>query len=126
MVVGLVVVAVAALRLIGGDGNTLAVAPPPADLASCDVGGCKANADLRPVRGYAVPSIAVDPGDAEHLVVTDVNLVGGRCGWHVTFDGGRTWEDGLFELPPGYKNCQLDSAGFLSAGNVARGPSGDV
>lgn len=125
MAVGIVVLGIAGLRL-ARDGDGAAVVPDVGALASCDVGGCKANADLRPVRGYAVPSLVADADDADHLIVTDVNLVGGVCGWHVTFDGGRTWEDGVFPLPSGYKNCQLDSAGFLSAGNVAWGPSGAV
>lgn len=128
MTTGVVLLVIAGLRLVEGDGDGEGgqAGEPARALASCQVGGCRANADLRPVRGYAVPSLAVDPGDAEHIVVTDVNLVGGLCGWHVTFDGGRSWEDGVFELPPGYKNCQLDSAGFLSAGNVATGPSGAI
>ncbi len=125
MVVGVLVLGVVGLRLVGGGES----AEPLADegpLADCDVGGCKANADPRPARGYEVPSVVVDPANPDHLVVADVNLVGGLCGWHVTFDGGEEWEDGVFELPDGFKNCQLDSAGFLSAGNVTRGPSGTL
>lgn len=122
---GLVVLVVAGFQLAGdqGEGDEAEVVGL---LASCDIGGCRANADPRPVRGYAVPALAVDPEDPDHVVVTDVNLVGGICGWHVTFDGGVTWEDGVFEVPAGYKNCQLDSAGFLPAGNVTMGPSGTV
>lgn len=123
MVGGLVVLAIAGVRLFsGGDG-----AQPdegPGLLESCDIGGCRANDDARPARGYEVPSLAVDPDDPDHVVVADVNLVGANCGWHVTFDGGQSWEDGTFELPDGFRNCNLDSAGFLSAGNVDRGPSG--
>ncbi|MDP8954890.1 MAG: glycoside hydrolase [Actinomycetota bacterium] len=126
MVVGLLVLGVAGLRLFGADDGDAASAVDEGPLADCDVGGCKANADVRPARGYEVPSVVVDPGDPDHLVVADVNLVGGLCGWHVTFDGGEEWEDGVFELPTGFKNCQLDSAGFLSAGNIARGPSGTL
>lgn len=123
MVGGLLVLVIAGVRLFSGDGE----APEESrrgPLESCDIGGCRANADVRPARGYEVPSLAVDPEDPDHVVVADVNLVGGICSWHVTFDGGETWEDGVFDLPEGFKNCQLDSAGFLSAGNVARGPSG--
>lgn len=123
MVGGLLVLVIAGVRLASGDGEATQD-PRPGPLESCDIGGCRANADPRPARGYEVPSLAVDPENPDHVVVADVNLVGGICSWHVTFDGGGTWEDGVFELPEGFKNCQLDSAGFLSAGNVARGPSG--
>lgn len=85
---------------------------------------CRANADRRPARGYEVPSIAVDPQDPRHQVVGDENLVGGRCGWHVTFDGGDTWTDGVFDIPPEYGKCTLDSAGLLPMGNVAMGATG--
>jgi hypothetical protein len=120
---GLVVLAIAGIRFFAGDDGGPSD-DRPGLLESCDIGGCRANDDDRPARGYEVPSLAVDPDDPDHIVVADVNLVGGLCGWHVTFDGGESWEDGVFELPDGFKNCQLDSAGFLSAGNVDRGPSG--
>ncbi len=126
MVLGVLVLGLVAVRLLGGDGDAVESAVDEGPLTSCDVGGCRANADPRPARGYEVPSVVVDPDDPDHLVVADVNLVGGLCGWHVSFDGGEQWEDGVFELPDGFKNCQLDSAGFLSAGNVARGPSGTL
>ncbi len=126
MAVGVVVLGIAGARLLGGGDADARGAPDEGPLALCDVGGCRANGDVRPARGYEVPSVVVDPDDPAHVVVADVNLVGGVCGWHVSFDGGETWEDGVFELPAGFKNCQLDSAGFLSAGNVARGPSGDL
>lgn len=120
---GLVVLAIVGIRIFSGDGDGRDETRPGL-LESCDIGGCRANDDDRPARGYEVPSLAVDPDDPDHVVVADVNLVGGLCGWHVTFDGGESWEDGVFELPDGFKNCQLDSAGFLSAGNIAQGPSG--
>ena len=120
---GLIVLAIAGMRIFSGGGDG-ADDTRPGLLESCDIGGCRANDDPRPARGYEVPSLAVDPDDPQHVVVTDINLVGGLCGWHVTFDGGETWEDGLFELPEQFRNCNLDSAGFLPAGNVDRGPSG--
>lgn len=92
----------------------------------CGSSPCPANGDGAAVRGYEVPSVAVDTKDANHLVVTDNNLVGGRCASHASFDGGRTWQDGVFKPPPGYTDCTLDSGGFLAAGNVAIGPSGTV
>ncbi len=126
MAVGLLLLGVAGLRLFGGDDGDAASAVDEGPLADCDVGGCKANADVRPARGYEVPSVVVDPGDPDHLVVADVNLLDGVCAWHVTFDGGEEWEDGVFQPPSGFKNCQLEGGGFLSAGNVARGPSGTL
>lgn len=80
---------------------------------------CRANDDRRPARGYEGPSIAVNPANGDHQVVGDQNLVGGQCGWHTTFDGGRTWTDGTFAVPPEFGPCTLDSAGLLPMGNVA-------
>lgn len=86
---------------------------------------CRANDDPRPTRGYEAPSLAVDQADPKHQVVTAANLVGGRCGWHTTFDGGLSWEDGVFEIPPEFDpSCTLDSAGLLPIGNVGIGANG--
>ncbi|MGI8684698.1 MAG: sialidase family protein [Acidimicrobiales bacterium] len=82
---------------------------------------CRANDDRRPARGYETPSIAVDPANGDHQVVGDENLVGGQCGWHTTFDGGKTWTDGTFDVPAEFGLCTLDSAGLLPMGNVAMG-----
>lgn len=87
---------------------------------------CRANDDRRPARGYEAPSVAVNPTDADHWVVGDMNLVGGQCGWHTTFDGGKTWQDGAFTVPAEYGRCALDSAGLLPMGNVAMGATGDT
>ena len=130
MLVGLVLLGAAAFRLTREDrdlrepGRLARAAEPPGP--PCTARPCQANADPRPARGYEVPSVAVDGEDPDHIVVTDANLIGGQCGWHVTFDGGRTWEDGVFQLPPGFRSCQLDSGGFVPAGNVTMGPSGTV
>lgn len=103
------------------------VAPQAAVSTELCVGlPCRANDDRRPARGYEVPSIAVDPANADHQVVGDVNLVGGRCGWHTTFDGGKTWQDGVFDVPAEFGKCTLDSAGLLPMGNVAMGATGDI
>jgi hypothetical protein len=80
---------------------------------------CRANDDRRPARGYEGPSIAVNPANGDHQVVGDQNLVGGQCGWHTTFDGGKTWTDGVFTVPAEFGACTLDSAGLLPMGNVA-------
>lgn len=124
MACGLVVLVAAGLRLASGGDEGLDSPDAAAAFGSCDIGGCKANADPSPVRGYDAPSVVVDPDDPDHVVISDMNLVGGRCAWHVTFDGGQTWEDGVFDIPAGFRSCQLDSGGYLSAGNLARGPSG--
>lgn len=126
MVAGLAVIGLAALRVSALLDRPASPAGDPAPKPDCLTQACRANGDESPVRGYEAPSVAVDPNDPNHIVVTDINLVGGRCGWHVTFDGGKEWEDGVFELPTGFRHCQLDSGGFLPAGNVAMGPSGNV
>lgn len=126
MAAGIAVLAVAGLRTVsmlrGGSQTETA-----ADLSTpCVTTACKVNADIRPARGYEAPSVAVDPSDPNHVVAADVNLVGGQCGWHVTFDGGKSWEDGIFELPQGYRACGLDGGGFIPFGGVAAGPSGTL
>jgi hypothetical protein len=92
----------------------------------CGAEPCPASSDVSLAGGYEAPSVVVDPKDPNHMVVADNNLVGGHCAWHVSFDAGRTWKDGVFAPPPGYADCSLDSAGFLAAGNIAIGPSGTV
>ena len=126
MVAGGLLLVVTAIRLpseLKDDPKTTAVQPVSDEL--CVGVPCRANDDRRPARGYEVPSIAVDAKDPEHQVVGDMNLVGGHCGWHVTFDGGETWQDGVFDVPPQFERCTLDGAGFLPMGNVAMGASGE-
>lgn len=103
----------------GGGGETAA-----AD--ACLFPPCRAAENPVPVRGYENSSITVDPRDPNHMIVMANDLIGARCTWHVTFDGGRDWDDHAFEIPPGYTRCGLESAGHLSAGNVTFGPSGTV
>ena len=101
------------------DGEAGGAAAPPGTGRSC-----QASDDPRPIRGYEAPSVVVDPADPDHMVVGDVNLIAARCTWHVTFDGGRTWEDGEFEVPPGFQDCGLDSGGYIPMSNLTIGPSG--
>ena len=125
MVAGGLLLVVTAIRLpseLKDEPKTAAVQPVSDEL--CVGVPCRANDDRRPARGYEVPSIAVDAKDPEHQVIGDMNLVGGHCGWHVTFDGGETWQDGVFDVPPQFDRCTLDGAGFLPMGNVAMGASG--
>lgn len=120
MVAGGLLVLVAALRLPAGLRDEPAAVPAVSD-ELCVGRPCRANADPFPARGYEVPSIAVDPRDRNHEVVADVNLVGARCGWHLTFDGGKSWQDGVFTIPPEFRACHLDSSGLLPMGNVVMG-----
>ena len=124
MVVGAVLLGLTAIRL----SSELKDDEPPSagSTAACVGTPCRANDDRRPARGYEVPSIVVDQREADHQVVADMNLVGGHCGWHTTFDGGRSWLDGVFDVPPEFTKCTLDSAGLLPMGNVAMGASGDA
>jgi len=124
MIGGGLLMAAAAVRLSSevGDGDE-----PVADSGELCAGvPCRANADPRPVRGYEAPSIVVDPADVRHQVVVDANLIGNRCSWHVTFDGGLTWEDGDFTIPPEFTRCEMNSNGFLAVGNAAMGSGGNV
>lgn len=125
MMVGGVLLLFTAIRLpseLKDDPRTRQAAPTSSQ--PCVGTPCRANGDRRPARGYEVPSIAVDADDPDHQVVGSMNLVGGRCGWHVTFDAGKTWEDGVFDVPPDYAKCGLDSAGLLPMGNVGMGATG--
>ena len=121
-VLGLLALAAAAAVYVsddGGGGESAAAEP-------CVFPPCRAASNPVPVRGYENSSVAVDPNDSSHMIVMANDLVGARCSWHVTFNGGRDWEDHAFEIPAGYTRCGLESAGHLSAGNVTFGPSGTV
>lgn len=124
MAVGGVLLVVTALRLRSELADDGAAAAGPVSTELCVGRPCRANDDPRPVRGYEAPAIAVDQADPMHQIVTDVNLVGARCTWHVTFDGGKTWTDGEFQIPPEFARCKLDSNGFINMGNVALGRGG--
>jgi|GEM_PF-2637727 len=132
MLVGALLVAVSAVRARSNDGSSTVSSSDESGgralvgTGQCGASPCPANGDGAAVRGYEVPSVAVDAKDANHIVVTDNNFVGGRCAWHASFDGGRAWQDGVFKPPTGYTDCGLDSGGFVAAGNVAIGPSGTV
>jgi hypothetical protein len=130
MVFGVLLLAVGVVRsLSDGDSESESTTPERATVLGtgpCGVEPCPANGDINLARAYEVPSVAVDPKDPNHMVVTDNNLVGGNCTWHVSFDAGRSWKDGVFEPPAGFTRCALDSAGFLVSGNVVIGPTGTV
>ena len=118
MVAGGLLLVAAAARLPGElrDGEPSAPTGP-----LCVGQPCRANGDPRPVRGYEAPSIVVDQADPAHQVVVDANVVENACTWHTTFDGGLSWQDGEFEIPPPFTRCELNSNGFLAVGNAAMG-----
>lgn len=122
MALGLLVLAGAGFVQASDDGDDGESAAADA----CVFPPCRAAENPVPVRGYENPSITVDPRDRNHMIVMANDLIGARCTWHVTFDGGREWEDHAFEIPAGFAPCGLESAGHLSAGNVTFGPSGTV
>lgn len=118
MMVGGLLLLLTALRLPSELNDDPSAAQQAGSTELCVGLPCRANDDRRPARGYEGPSIAVDPANGDHQVVGDQNLVGGQCGWHTTFDGGKTWTDGAFTVPAEFGPCTLDSAGLLPMGNV--------
>ncbi len=122
MVLGALVLAGAAfVYLSDDDGGSESAA-----VTACVFPPCRAAENPVPVRGYENPSIAVNPSDPNHMIVMTNDLIGARCSWHVTFNRGQEWKDNYFQIPPGYTQCGLESAGHLSSGNVTFGPSGTV
>ncbi|MDQ3898240.1 MAG: glycoside hydrolase [Actinomycetota bacterium] len=102
-----------------------------ADTASatqCEFPPCRAAANPAPARGYEGAYVAADPSDPGHVVITDDNVLQGRCGFHTTFNRGRDWTDGLFDLPPGFTGCLINgpSGGHVPSGTVALGSAGRV
>jgi len=89
--------------------------------ARCQFPSCRASGDPRLGRGYDGMSVAVDPADENHIVVTDANMAAGKCTWHTTFDRGKEWIDGTFQEPAGYTGCHINGA---AGGHVPTGPAG--
>ena len=87
----------------------------------CQFPSCRASSDARLGRGYDGMSVAVDPADPNHIIVTDANMAAGHCTWHTTFDRGKEWIDGTFQEPAGYTGCHINGA---AGGHVPTGPSG--
>jgi len=120
MVAGGVLLAAAVLWVVFG--RTSKKTDTAAALANrCAFPACRAAANPGQARGYEGPSVAVDPKDENHVVVTDANMLAAQCGWHVTFDRGKEWTDGVFQVPPGYTGCHINNG---SGGHVPTGPSG--
>ncbi len=120
MVAGGVVLAAAVLWMVfGGREKKTDTGVSLAD--RCAFPACRAAAFPGQARGYEGPSVAVNPKDENHIVVTDANMLAAQCGWHVTFDRGKEWEDGVFQVPPGFTGCHINGG---AGGHVPTGPSG--
>jgi len=119
MVLGFVVLGLAGLAFTTRDTTKT----DAADATRCTFPPCRAAADPFPARGYEGGYVAADPANPEHVVVTDANVLAGRCGFHTTFNRGRDWTDGFFDLPPGFTGCKINgpSGGHVANGSVALG-----
>lgn len=118
MAVGLVIVLVAIGVTVFGPKEKKV---DTATLANrCAFPACRAAFDPGGGRGYEGGSVAVDPHDENHMIVTDANMSAGQCLWHTTFDRGKEWTDGIFSVP-GFTGCHINSG---SGGHVPTGPGG--
>lgn len=79
-------------------------------------------------RGRDVPSLSVNPADANHIVETEIDPVNFQCDYNVSFDGGRTWTGGHltaqsrgenppFPTPACSQN--FDSGGYAHSNNAS-------
>ena len=62
----------------------------------------KLGTNTDPNRQPQAPGLALDPADARHMVEVDIEARAEQCAYHVTFDGGSTWEGGLLRAPAGF------------------------
>jgi hypothetical protein len=51
--------------------------------------------------GRAVPGLATDPADGNHVVEVDEDFTRGQCTFRTTHDGGKSWAGGDLSVPPG-------------------------
>ena len=123
MVIGFVVLALGGIAFVARDTKKTVSA---ADL--CQFPPCRASSDLAPARGFEGAYVAADPADPNHVVIADTNVLRGFCAFHTTFNGGRDWTDGYYDLPPGFTGCRINgpSGGHVASGSVARGSGGRV
>ncbi|MGH9123931.1 MAG: sialidase family protein [Acidimicrobiales bacterium] len=117
----MLVAGILALTVRGG-GHAAAVPYP------CGLAPCRAAFTKVPTRGFEGAYVTADPKDPQHVIVVDTDLLAAKCGWHTTYDGGKTWIDGVFELPAGYTSCRINppSGGHVPSGSVAFGLYGKV
>lgn len=124
MVLGVVILGLGGLAFVTRDTTEV----DPAAATRCEFPPCRAAADPLPARGYEGAYVAADPADPEHVVITDANVLATRCGFHTTFNRGKDWTDGFFELPDGFTGCRINgpSGGHVANGSVALGSGGRV
>ena len=124
MVLGFVFLALGGIAFASRDTKKV----DSADATRCEFPPCRASANPVPARGYEGAYVAADPADPDHVVVSDANVLETRCGFHTTFDRGRDWIDGFYDLPPGYTGCRINgpSGGHVASGSVAMGSGGKV
>src|SRR3954447_26381901 len=68
-----------------------------------------------PLRGRAIPGMAVAPADPRHVVMIDEDFLAGQCDFHVSYDAGKTWTDGHLKVPSDFADppCRtFDSGGY--------------
>ena len=123
MVIGLIVLLIDGAVALSLRGRHSTSQPYP-----CGLNPCRAAATKVPTRGFEGAYLVADPKDPQHVVVVDTDLLAAKCGWHTTFDGGKTWIDGVFALPAGYSSCRINppSGGHVPSGSVAIGLYGKV
>jgi hypothetical protein len=123
MVIGFVVLALGGIAFVTRDTKKTVSS---ANL--CQFPPCRASSDLAPARGFEGAYVAADPADPNHVVIADTNVLRGVCAFHTTFNGGRDWTDGYYDLPPGFTGCRINqpSGGHVASGSVARGSGARV
>ncbi len=119
MVLGFVFLALGGIAFATRDTTKI----DPADATRCEFPPCRASADPVPARGYEGAYVAADPADPDHVVIADTNVLASRCGFHTTFNRGKDWVDGVYDLPPGFTGCRINapSGGHVASGSVALG-----
>lgn len=123
MVIGLALLLVAGGLALTVHGGHAAAKPYPCGLAPCRAAFTKV-----PTRGFEGAYVVADPKDPQHVIVADTDLLAAKCGWHTTYDGGKTWVDGVFDLPSGYTSCRINapSGGHVPSGSIVIGMYGKV
>jgi hypothetical protein len=119
MVLGFVVLGLGGIAFVARDTKTT----NQVSATVCEFPPCRAAADPLPARGYEGGYVLADPADPDHVVIADTNVLASRCGFHTTFNRGREWTDGVFDLPPGFTGCRINppSGGHVASGSIARG-----
>ncbi|GAC1337690.1 MAG: hypothetical protein NVSMB29_02390 [Candidatus Dormibacteria bacterium] len=87
-------------------------------------------ANKQTLRGVEAPGLAVDPGDSNHLVEVQVDMLAGECQYNVTSDAGSHWKGSVLRPPSGYQPsgqvpCSV-TAGTPMDSSVAFGSGSNV